>query len=210
MNKDELFWVNIFDKMAQQDYVIIDDFLDEVLVIRIMNFFHQKENDDVFQKAAIGSSGNEIVVNEVRGDFTFWLDKARDEELEDLFQVFDDVKFWINRLCFLSLSDYEFHLAHYPKGSFYKRHLDQFAERNNRMISFIIYLNEGWKSGDGGELRIYPNEKEILDIPPLYNRCILFRSDTLEHEVLTANADRRSVTGWMLYKPSPLAALSRP
>ena len=204
-----MFWADVFDKMAQQDYVIIDDFLNTKLVPRVMDFFQQKENDDVFQKAAIGSSGNELIINEVRGDYTFWLEKKRDEELADLFEVLDEVKFWINRLCFLSLSDYEFHLAHYPKGSFYKKHLDQFTERNNRMISMIIYLNKDWKNGDGGELRIYPNEKEYLDIQPLYNRCILFRSDTLEHEVLTANTNRRSVTGWMLYKPSPLAVLSR-
>jgi SM-20-related protein len=76
------------------------------------------------------------------------------------------------------------------------------------MISLIIYLNKDWKNGDGGELRIYPQGNNSSDIQPLFNRCILFRSDTLEHEVLTANKDRRSVTGWMLYKPSPLVGLT--
>lgn len=208
MNRDELFWADVFDKMAQQDYVVIDDFLNETLIHHVMEFFYQKEEADVFHKAAIGSSGNELIINEIRGDYTFWLDKARDVELNQLFDVLDEVKFWINRLCFLSLSDYEFHLAHYPKGSFYKRHLDQFAERNNRMISLIVYLNKDWKNGDGGELRIYPEGSEPLDLQPLFNRCILFRSDTLEHEVLTANTDRRSVTGWMLYRPSPLVTIS--
>ncbi len=208
MSRDELFWADIFDKMAQQDYAVMDDFLDENLIQDIRVFFQNKEDEDVFKKAAIGSSGNELIINEVRGDYTFWLDKNRDAELSDLFEVFDQVKFWINRMCFLSLSDYEFHLAHYPEGSFYKRHLDQFAGRNNRMISLIIYLNKDWKNGDGGELRIYPKGNGSLDIQPLYNRCILFRSDTLEHEVLTAHKDRRSVTGWMLYKPATLAVLS--
>lgn len=203
-----MFWADIFDKMAQQDYVVMDDFLDENLIQDIMVFFQNKEHEDVFKKAAIGSSGNELIINEVRGDYTFWLDKNRDAELSDLFEVLDQVKFWINRMCFLSLLDYEFHLAHYPEGSFYKRHLDQFAGRNNRMISLIIYLNKDWKNGDGGELRIYPEGNGSLDIQPLYNRCILFRSDTLEHEVLTAHKDRRSVTGWMFYKPTPLAVLS--
>lgn len=208
MEKDELFWTTLFDKMAEQDYAIIDDFLENHLVEQVMSYFTLKEEENVFHKAAIGSSGNELIINEVRGDYTFWLDKSRDTELSQLFEVLEEVKFWINRMCFLSLSDYEFHLAHYPEGSFYKRHLDQFAERNNRMISLIIYLNKDWKNGDGGELRIYPEGKNSLDIQPLFNRCILFRSDTLEHEVLKANKDRRSVTGWMLYKPSPLAVLS--
>ena len=205
MNKGELFWADVFDKMAQQDYVVMDNFLDENLIHQVMTYFQNKEDEDVFRKAAIGSSGNELIINEIRGDYTFWLDKKRDIELAGLFDQLDEVKFWINRMCFLSLSDYEFHLAHYPEGSFYKRHLDQFAERNNRMISLIIYLNKDWKQGDGGELRIYPERKDVKDIAPIFNRCILFRSDTLEHEVLTAQTDRRSVTGWMLYKPSPLA-----
>ena len=205
MNKGELFWADVFDKMAQQDYVVMDNFLDEDLIHQVMTYFQNKEDEDVFRKAAIGSTGNELIINEIRGDYTFWLDKKRDIELAGLFDQLDEVKFWINRMCFLSLSDYEFHLAHYPEGSFYKRHLDQFAERNNRMISLIIYLNKDWKQGDGGELRIYPEGKDVKDIAPIFNRCILFRSDTLEHEVLTAQTDRRSVTGWMLYKPSPLA-----
>lgn len=207
MERDEVFWAEVFDKMAQQDYVLINDFIAEDLTHEVMRFFQNKEAQEAFHKAAIGSSGNELIINEVRGDYTFWLEKNRDVELEKLFDVLDEMKFWINRLCFLSLSDYEFHLAHYPKGSFYKRHIDQFAERNNRMISVIIYLNQDWKKGDGGELRIHPKGKQFLDIEPLYNRCILFRSDILEHEVLTANTGRRSVTGWMLYRPSPLAVI---
>lgn len=208
MERDELFWNSLFDKLAEQDYVVIDDFLEDQLIEQIISFFAIKEAENVFHKAAIGSSGNVKIINEVRGDYTFWLDKNRDAELSDLFDVLDQVKYWINRMCFLSLSDYEFHLAHYPTGSFYKRHLDQFSERNNRMISLIIYLNKDWKNGDGGELRIYPQGNNSSDIQPLFNRCILFRSDTLEHEVLTANKDRRSVTGWMLYKPSPLVGLT--
>lgn len=207
MERNELFWAGVFDQMAQEDYVVIDNFLKEELVAQVMDYFHQQEEKDVFQKAAIGSAGNELVINEVRGDYTYWLDQQRDLELAELFAAFDEVKSWINRLCFLSLSDYEFHLAHYPKGSFYKRHLDQFSERNNRMISMIIYLNKGWKNGDGGELRIYPENAEAMNVEPLFNRCVLFRSDTLEHEVLTAHTDRRSVTGWMLYQPSIIAAI---
>ena len=75
------------------------------------------------------------------------------------------------------------------------------------MISMIIYLNKGWKNGDGGELRIYPENAEAMNVEPLFNRCVLFRSDMLEHEVLTAHTDRRSVTGWMLYQPSIIAAI---
>jgi SM-20-related protein len=84
----------------------------------------------------------------------FWLEKRRDHELSDLFLLLDDIKSIFNRLCYLSLSGYEFHLAHYPKHSCYKRHLGQFKERNNRMITIIIYLNEAWAKADGGALKV--------------------------------------------------------
>lgn len=207
MQKDLLFWDSQMDLLAQQDYVIIDRFFNAEALITAHQFFDIKQKEDVFQKAAIGASGKKNVINEIRGDYTYWLDRERDEELDVIFEVFDEVKSVINRLLFLSLSDYEFHLAQYPKGSYYKKHLDQFEKRNNRMISMIVYLNKDWQEGDGGELRIYPEGKEPIDIAPLENRCVLFRSDTLFHEVLMSNTSRKSITGWMLYKPTILPYL---
>ena len=74
------------------------------------------------------------------------------------------------------------------------------------MISIIIYFNENWKKGDGGELRIY-KENETLDIEPLSNRLVMFKSGELEHEVLKTNTSRKSITGWLLYKPSSVGYL---
>jgi SM-20-related protein len=115
--------------------------------------------------------------------------------------------FVMNRYCYLSLSDYEFHLAHYPTGTFYKRHLDQFVGRNNRMISVVIYLNEHWKVGDGGELQIYLESGDVT-VQPKARRCVLFKSADVEHEVLTTNVGRDSLTGWLLYKPAGLGLLA--
>lgn len=72
------------------------------------------------------------------------------------------------------------------------------------MISMLVYLNENWKEGDGGELRVYPEGKEFITIPPINNRCVMFRSDVLIHEVLVSHAPRKSITGWMLYQPAAL------
>lgn len=200
-------WEEQMDLLAQQDYAIIDNFLEDPALNEIIDFFERKINEDKLAKAAIGTSIDKKIIDEIRGDYTYWLDKKRDENSLSLFNTLDEMKMLFNRFFFLSLSDYEFHLALYPKGTFYKKHLDQFQGRNNRMISMIIYLNHEWKSGDGGELRIYPEGKEPKTIAPLMNRCVLFRSDLLYHEVLTANKDRKSITGWMLYQPTPLAAI---
>jgi SM-20-related protein len=106
----------------------------------------------------------------------------------------------------LSLAGYEFHYAHYPERTFYKRHVDQFKDRSNRLITFILYLNDGWSPGDGGELMIYKGDQEIK-VEPIMNRCVLFKTEGLEHEVLLSNTSRFSLTGWLLYQPSGVGYL---
>src|SRR5690554_841249 len=204
MLKDLNFWDEQMDLLAQQDYVIIDNFFKTEDLKNAHLFFEAKQNEGVFQKAAIGASGNEKIINEVRGDYTYWLEKDKHIQIKSIFEALDEVKEVFNRLMYLSLADYEFHLAHYPKGSFYKKHLDQFEGRNNRMVSVIIYLNKDWRHGDGGELRIYREGHDSIDITPIENRCVMFRSDTLYHEVLTSNTSRKSITGWMLYQTAVL------
>src|SRR5690554_2922315 len=153
MHKDLPFWDRQMDLLAQQNYLVIDNYFTPEQLTIAHHFFEQKQKENVFQKAAIGPSGNKKVISEIRGDYTYWLDRKKDIELKAVFENFDEVKSLLNRLMFLSLAGFEFHLAHYPKGSFYKKHLDQFDSRNNRMISMIIYLNKNWSTNDGGELR---------------------------------------------------------
>ena len=46
--------------------------------------------------------------------------------------------------------------AYYPNGGFYKRHVDAAAGEKStglRAWSYLIYLNQNWREGDGGELR---------------------------------------------------------
>lgn len=200
-------WNNWVDTLANDDYLVIDDFLPEKLFLKLKTFLFDRLAEDDFKKAGIGALNEFKIVEAVRGDFVFWLDKRRDQELVDLFVLIEDILSVFNRLCYLSLSGYEFHLAHYPKGSYYKRHLDQFRERNNRMITVIIYLNEAWSQGDGGELKVYTGDKEFRLLEPIGNRCVIFRSDTLEHEVLMTNKSRYSLTGWLLYQPSSVGYL---
>lgn len=200
-------WEEQMDLLAQQDYTIIDNFLEDTALEEVLHFFECKVQEDKLAKSAIGTASDKKIIDEIRGDYTYWLDKTRDGKSLSLFEILDEMKDLFNRMFFLSLSDYEFHLALYPIGTFYKKHLDQFQGRNNRMISIIIYLNNDWKPGDGGELKIYPENKESKTIEPYMNRCVLFRSDVLIHEVLKTQRERKSITGWMLYQPTPIAAI---
>lgn len=201
-------WESWFDLLAVNDYVVIDGFLSQKLLANIKSYFEELDSSNLFKKAAIGNSNEEQIINEIRGDYIHWLGRGDNDTTQDLYVVLDELKSMINRYCYLSLKDFEFHFAHYPKGSFYKRHLDQFAERNNRLISVVIYLNKDWREGDGGELKIYPKDQPEKSIAPIENRLIMFKSDSLYHEVLVSNKSRRSVTGWMLHKPSTIAFIT--
>ncbi|MEQ8906520.1 2OG-Fe(II) oxygenase [Ekhidna sp.] len=199
-------WIDWVDQLSENDYVVIDNFLSPELYQVVRKFLLQRLEEDEFKRAGLGSVFNNQLDTSIRGDFTYWLDKDRDITLSPAFELIEEIKFTLNRFCFLSLSGYEFHLAHYPAGTFYKRHVDQFQDRSNRMISVIIYLNEGWKHGDGGELKIYKDEEELL-IDPIAGRCVMFKSADVPHEVMKTNVGRYSLTGWMLYQPSGVGYL---
>ncbi|WP_420578635.1 2OG-Fe(II) oxygenase [Ekhidna sp.] len=194
-------WIDWVDQLSMNDFVVIDDFLPAQLYTQVRNFLLHKLEEDEFDRAGIGSSANKLKDTSIRGDFTYWIDKDRDQSLSEAFGVIEEAKDVLNRFCFLSLSGFEFHLAYYPEGTFYKRHVDQFKERSNRMISMIIYLNEGWKKGDGGELKIFKEDEELI-IDPIARRCVMFKSAEVPHEVMQTNVGRYSLTGWMLYQPS--------
>ena len=72
------------------------------------------------------------------------------------------------------------------------------------MISVVIYLNEGWQQGDGGELEIFEKDGSSFLVEPLAMRCVMFKSAEVPHAVLQANKSRFSLTGWLLYQPSAL------
>lgn len=201
-------WIRWMDELAIQDYVIADDFISDEMFRLIMKFFREKEENDQLKKAGIGSSGEFQLNASVRGDFIHWLERERDSELEPFFGLMDELIESLKRYCFMSLSGSEFHIAKYPEGSHYDRHLDQFNERSNRQITVLIYLNQNWKNGDGGELKIYKAGEEIL-VEPIAKRLLLFKSDVVEHEVLTTNVPRYSLTGWLLHQPATVGYLFR-
>tara|TARA_R110000868_G_scaffold306734_1_gene567991 strand:- start:24816 stop:25448 length:633 start_codon:yes stop_codon:yes gene_type:complete len=206
-NNSEEQWVSWMDELAEKDYVIIDDFISEELYRCIMTSFRSLEKEEKLRKAGIGALGEFKIEKEIRGDFIYWLDKDRDQIMAPFFELMEEVKEKLKRYCFISLSGSEFHLAKYPAGSFYHRHLDQFNNRNNRQITILIYQNDAWKKGDGGELRIFKEGEESVLVEPVARRLLLFKSDSVEHEVLTTNVTRYSLTGWLLRQPASLGYL---
>jgi SM-20-related protein len=144
--------------------------------------------------------GNNSVQNHdklIRNDKIFWLDRSHDNPFEiHFFALMDSFVSHLNRTCYTGITGYEFHYTMYEKGSFYKKHLDQFQNNKSRAFSMIMYLNVDWIATDGGELCIY-HDDFLQTIAPQNGKCVFFKSSDLPHEVLMTNVPRLSITGWL-------------
>ncbi len=188
----------IADGLAEEGYAVADHFLndDEVRAILQSGDFH--DSIQRFKKAGIGKNQNPQINEAIRGDYIQWLDRNTASTAVNVYlDRLNALREFLNRALFLSLKDQEVHLTVYPVGTFYKRHLDQFKKDDHRKLSVICYLNENWKEENGGQLRLHLSSGE-KDVYPFAGRLVVMRSDQIEHEVVAANRERLSITGWVL------------
>lgn len=152
------------------------------------------------EKLILAGTGNNSVLkfdSTIRSDKVYWLDRAHNDIYENaFFDLVDGFVEYLNATCYAGITSYEFHYAMYEKGSFYKRHLDQFKNNTSRAFSMIMYLNDNWQVEDGGELCIYHTDT-VQTVAPTNSKCIFFKSSELEHEVLCTHKPRMSITGWL-------------
>lgn len=193
------------DELSQNDHVIADHFLGEPLYSQVRAYF--LDNLAQFSPAGVGALDQNAIHKEIRNDLTYWLNRDKDSALSGFWNLLEETVGIFNRYCFLSLSGDEFHFAAYPPGGHYEAHLDQFRGRNNRIISMIIYLNDDWKQGDGGELEIYRKDGSSFLVEPIADRCVMFKSAEVLHKVVESRTDRYSLTGWLLHRPGILGQI---
>jgi SM-20-related protein len=147
--------------------------------------------------AGIGNDSVQNHDNLIRNDKIYWLDRSHDNAFEmAFFTLMDSFVSHLNRTCYTGITGYEFHYTMYEKGSFYKKHLDQFRNDKSRAFSMIMYLNVDWEAKDGGELCVYHTDS-LQTIAPQNRKCVFFKSSELPHEVLMTNVPRLSITGWL-------------
>lgn len=189
---------SIADGLAEHGIAVADQFLSQQEVNAILSLDELKSGLAEFKKAGIGKQQDRQINEAIRGDYIKWLDKNSSPAPVKLYlDRLNKLIGYLNQSLFLSMKDYEVHMTIYPAGSYYKRHLDQFKKDDHRKLSVICYLNNDWKEDNGGHLRVYlpDGQKDFL---PLAGRLVCFRSDQIEHEVLPANRERLSLTGWIL------------
>lgn len=149
-----------------------------------------------FEAAKIGKGQTRQRDESIRGDYTFWIDPLNPPaEFARAMQILEELKKNLNREIFLGAKEYECHLAYYPPGTFYQKHVDRFNNDSSRVFTFIFYVHDNWQPGDGGELILYTDEE--VTINPVPGSLMVFLSDNLPHEVKPCTRERRSFTGWM-------------
>ncbi|XOV78959.1 MAG: 2OG-Fe(II) oxygenase [Aestuariibacter sp.] len=150
-----------------------------------------------FHDAAIGREQLKDINTFVRTDKTCWIDGSSEAGIKWL-HFAEDLRVHLNRTLQLGLFSFESHYAIYQPGDFYKRHLDAFKGKRNRIISTVLYLNPGWQSDHGGELLLYlsKRDKQGIRVQPLMGTLVCFMSEEFPHEVLPASHCRYSIAGW--------------
>jgi SM-20-related protein len=187
----------LFHALHSTGWAVIENFFPDKLNLQLLESVRELQNAQAFRPAGI-SAGN--VVSSIRSDNIVWLDRHNPEQpAAQLAACLDQLQQKLNRRFFMGIHDFEMHAAVYPPGSFYRKHLDNRHASNRRIVTFILYLNRNWQAGDGGELVLYADREQHI-IEPVFGRLVSFVSTDFYHEVLPANRERISVTGWFCRK----------
>jgi SM-20-related protein len=197
--------------LAEQGWCVTDDFVAPLLVSQLRHEARERWQEGEFCRAGVGRGAGLELRPEVRTDRVLWLDPADLTGAQGVFRdALESVRLAVNQAMYLGLHELEAHFAVYPPGAYYRRHLDQFRGLGGRRLSCILYLNDAWTPADGGALRVYTAPMDGVDgaspeaaaagdyveVLPLGGRFVTFLSARFLHEVLPAQRERFSLTGW--------------
>ncbi|MED5466435.1 MAG: 2OG-Fe(II) oxygenase, partial [Pseudomonadota bacterium] len=175
-------WLDeLADSLSEKAWIELDllGHLPVGLIAALRNEVEILDRTEAMGRAGIGRGADLTRDRSVRRDKIAWLDGYTAAQSE-LFRFFDALRVGLNQRLFLGLKRYEAHYATYQPGDFYKRHLDSFRGRASRVVSLVLYLNEGWQLQDGGELRVFSpdNEDQMVGlVRPEAGRAALFLSE---------------------------------
>jgi SM-20-related protein len=190
----------ITETLARDGYAVVPNFLNASSCAALAAEGHKQIDSGMLKAAGVGQGSEHSLRDEIRSDHILWLDDSNAAPLQRQYlELLEAYRQQVNQQLFLGLFEFEGHLALYPPGSFYQRHLDRFRDDDRRTVTAILYLNDDWKVSDGGQLRFYPNgesEAEYVDILPEAGTLVTFLSHDYWHEVLPGSRDRMSITGW--------------
>ncbi len=186
----------IVDAIARHGWCETDAFLPLDSVRTLDAELRATWNAGALRPAGMGAGAGHRLQGDVRGDRIAWLEPTGTTAAQRIcLDRFETLRLALNRELQLGLFDFESHFAVYSPGAFYSRHLDRFATDDRRTLSCVLYLNEAWRAEDGGALRLYLPDRPC-DVLPRAGTLVAFLSERFEHEVLPAQRERLSLTGW--------------
>ena len=173
--------------------------IDAALVVALrerLSILHAQQS---LRAAQVGRATTLTSTTEWRGDSIAWLDQdALDPAESRAMQLIDSLRGALNEALYIGAVDFECHYARYPRGAFYKTHLDRFGDQDRRVVSLVFYLNAHWQDDDGGELLIHDQSGHLIErVLPRCGTMVAFLSAQFPHEVLPATRPRLALTGWM-------------
>jgi SM-20-related protein len=192
---------DLLDTIQQHGWASIPSWLDTNDASRLQGECQKAWVDGSFHAAGVGRGGELKIREDIRGDQVMWLDPENfSREQQCYLAKLEQLRLTLNKHFFLGLADFEGHFAIYKKGAFYKAHLDRHAGTSDRLVTVILYLNESWQPGDGGELKLWTTagdkDGDYVIIEPRMGTLVCFLSGDFWHEVLPAMKSRMSITGW--------------
>lgn len=190
----DIIFDELIDSYLATKVGTVGNFLSVALSAHLAGNITKLYAGNLLRPAGTGNNNQVSHDNLIRSDKIYWLDRLHNDVYENsFFDLMDSFVSHLNTSCYAGITGYEFHYTLYEKGSFYKRHLDNFRQNGTRAFSMIMYLNT---EVDGGELRIY-QDGGFSDITPNAGKSVFFKSNELEHEVLITHLPRMSITGWL-------------
>ncbi|SKA69390.1 SM-20-related protein [Thiothrix eikelboomii] len=187
---------DLIEALATQAWVVIPEFLKAEQVLQLRTQALSQYAAGRFKPAAVGQGSRQAVHADIRRDAVLWLEDHETGVASEFLNWLADLRLALNQALFLGLVETELHFAVYPSGGFYRKHIDNFRGSSARLITVILYLNQAWQPQEGGELRLYLDDR-TLDIAPEPGKLVLFLSERFEHEVLPTQQERLSLTGWL-------------
>lgn len=189
-------WRTAVDALAGQRHVVLPGLLPEAAWQALRAEAAALREASAFSPARIGRGEARHRQSDIRGDGLCWLEPDKGVGAAYLAWM-DGLRRMLNRELFLGLQEFEAHYAHYPVGAFYRTHVDRHRDSNARVVSSVLYLNEDWRAGEGGELCMYDAQgRRLFSQLPVGGTLVLFMSDDMPHEVKTALRERWSIAGW--------------
>lgn len=196
-------WLALPSRLLESGWCVLPNFIDRKLIDSLRDQASTAWQEGEFRHAGIGRGEAFTIEPSLRNDRVRWLDPACcGAAYAEYFTRMESLRTLLNRTLYLGLFDFEAHLAIYPPGSFYRKHLDQFKGIGLRTLTTTLYLNPDWQAEDGGQLRLYLDASTHVDILPEAGTLVCFLSAEFLHEVLPAQRERLSITGWFRQRAS--------